>query len=307
MAFTLNMTLAADVDDSILQEFDQQFLVAAGQENVMDQFVSYKKQIGAESIKLPKYSRLAIDTTPLDEDDDVTSEKLADVPILLTPKEYGKVVTTTTLAELQSGGTAGRAASRLVGMNMGQVTDRLACEAADASANVSSVDGVAEGALTAGNVFTVSYLNDLYNKLARRSVKPLSDGMYVFAAHEDVIADLRDEAGQNSWTDISKHQRSESVLKNEIGQLAGFKIVRDNLATLTPDASGTVDSYRSYAMGFNALGKAASAEPAGVITGPYDKLSRFLNVGWKGCLEYKIIDQDALELAISASSKGDNA
>ena len=67
MPFTVNLTGTAQVDDSIIKEFDQQFIVAAAEMGVMDQFASYKRMIGAESIKLPKYDQLALDTTPLNE------------------------------------------------------------------------------------------------------------------------------------------------------------------------------------------------------------------------------------------------
>ncbi|MEE8598225.1 MAG: N4-gp56 family major capsid protein, partial [Dehalococcoidales bacterium] len=274
---------------------------------VMDQAASYKKSIGSKSIQMAKYPRLSLDTTPLVEQDDVDSEALSDTQILFIPEEHGKVVTTTALANLQTGGTADRAAARLVGMHMGQLTDRLACEALDGSANVSTPNGAAEAALTAAETLSASYLNSLYNKLARRNVKPMANGLYALFAHEDVIFDLRADAGSASWTEISKHQKSDDILKNEVAQLAGFSIIRDNLSTLTTDGgSGAVDTYRSYAMGFNALGKAVSQEPQGVISGPFDKLARFANIGWKGTVKYGIVDQDALELAVSASSVGAN-
>mgnify|MGYP003540536998 CR=1 FL=1 len=73
MAFTLNMSTTSSVDNSIILAYDQQFIVAAAQEQIMDQFVSYKKMIGAKSIEFPKYSQLALATTALDEDDDVQS------------------------------------------------------------------------------------------------------------------------------------------------------------------------------------------------------------------------------------------
>jgi N4-gp56 family major capsid protein len=307
MAFTLNMSTTSSVDNSIILAYDQQFIVAAAQEQIMDQFASYKASINAKSIEFPKYAQLALATTPLDEDDDVTSEAMSDSQIILTPAEYGNVVTRTALASLQTGGKADLAAARLVGMNMGRTMDKLALLALDASSNSLTVDGGAESALDANDIMTTTFLNTLYNKLARSNVQPLSDGMYVFVAHDDVIHDLRNSAGAGSWVDINKYARPESVLMNEVGMLCGFKIVRDNHSTITADAGALlVDTYRSYALGFNAFGKAVSQESQMVISGPYDKLSRFLNIGWKGCFQYKIVDQDALWMGITASSVGAN-
>ncbi len=307
MAFTTNMTGSAQVDDSIVLEFDSQFIIAHEQEQVMDQFVSYKQDIDAKSIEFPKYAQLGLATTPLDEDDDVVSEAMSDQQIILTPAEHGNVVTTTKLANLQSGGKVDLAAARLVGMNAGRTLDKLALLGLEASSNTLTPTGGAEATLVATDVVTTTFLNQLYNKLSRASVPTLVDGMYVFVAHDDVIHDLRASVGDGSWQDINKFSRPETVLRNQVGEVAGFKIVRDNHCLITADGGDTaVDTYRSQAFGFNALGKAESSAMDMKITGPFDKLARFVNIGWHWAGQYKIVDQDALYMAISASSVGAN-
>jgi len=307
MAFTTVMTTAADVDDSIILEFDKQFIIASAQEAVMDQFVSYKRSINGQSIQLPRYARLGLKTTPLDEDDDVTSEVLVDTPIVLTPEEYGNVVTTTKLANLQTGGTADLAAARLVGLNGGRSLDKLAVLAAEASSNELFSGQSSEAALLAGDVMTASFLNQIYNKLARASIPPLSDGMYVAIMHDDQIHDLRDSVGAGSWQDIKKYTGSEEILKNQVGMVSGFKIIRNNNITVNTDAGDTnVDTYHALCMGFNALGKAESQGLTQRITGPFDKLARFMNVGWHAVVDYEIVEQDALFLGTTASSVGAN-
>ena len=42
MPFTLNLSGTTQVDDSIVLAYDQQFIVAAAQEQVMDQFVTWQ-------------------------------------------------------------------------------------------------------------------------------------------------------------------------------------------------------------------------------------------------------------------------
>lgn len=307
MPFTTNLSGTAELDHSIILEFDKQFIVAAAEEGVMEQLVSYKKQVDAKSIAFPKYSQLTLATTALTETDDVTSEAMADVQVLLQPAEHGKVVTTTKLANLQTGGVADLAAAKLVGINMGRTQDKLAILAAEGSANSLTVDGGAESALDATDVMTVTFLNVLYNKLARASVAPLSDGMYVAVLHDDVIHDLRNSAGSGSWQDINKYKNPEMILRNEVGMIAGFKILRDNNITISADAGASaVDTYKTICLGFNALGKAVSKDPGMVLSGPFDKLGRFLNVGWHGCFKYGIVDQDALWVGITASSVGAN-
>lgn len=308
MPFTTNLSGTTEVDDSIILEYDQQFIIASEQEQIMDQFVSYKRQIGAKSIDFTKYAQLALATTALTETDDVTSEAMVDSKVTLTPAEYGNVVTRTNLASLQTGGKVDLAASRLVGMNAGRTQDKLAILAGSASTNVELPAGVAsEAALVAGDVMDSTLLNTMYNKLARSSVQPLSDGMYVAVLHDDVIHDLRVASAAGSWLDINKYSNPEEILRNEVGQMGGFKIVRNNHCVIGADAgAGAVDSYESLFLGFNALGKADSQPVHMVATGPFDKLNRFVNIGWLGTFQYKIVDQDAIYKSLTASSVGAN-
>ncbi|GAF98061.1 unnamed protein product, partial [marine sediment metagenome] len=284
------------------------FLIANAQEQIMDQFASYQKSIGAKSIDLPKYEQLALATTPLTDKEDPASEALVDSKVTLTPAEYGNVVTTTKLANVQTGGTSDRAAARLVGINAGRTQDKLAILSLDASSNELYPGAVAsEGALVAGDIMASELLNRAYNKLARASVSGLIGGDYVAVMHDDVIHDLRETSAAGSWLDVNKYAMPGEVLKNELGMYRGFRIVRDNHSTLTADAgAAAVDSYRSYFMGFNAFGKAVSQEPTLKLTGPFDKLARFINMGWTGCFQYKIVESDALYVGVSASSVGVN-
>lgn len=304
MSFTTNLSGTAQVDDSVIALMDQQFIVASGQDMVMDQFVTYKKDIGAASIKMPKYSRLALATTALTETDDVTSEAMADAGITFTPAEYGKAVTTTKLANLQTGGKADLAAARLAGINMGASLDKLAIMALEASTNNLYCGQTSQGAITASNVMTAAFLDKLYNKLSRASVPKLAEGNYIAVVHEDVAVDLR---ADSAWFDIAKYANPQGVLKNEIGTCKGFRIVIDNNITIGTDLGATnADVYKTLCFGFNALGKAVSQEAGGVITGPFDKLNRFVNIGWHGVLKYGIVDQDALWVGQTASSVGSN-
>ena len=132
-------------------------------------------------------------------------------------------------------------------------------------------------------------------------------GEYVLVAHDDVIADLREATAVGSWVDVSKYATPETVLRNEVGMYKGFRVVRNNDATITADAgAGAVDTYNSYVLGANALGLATSKVPGMVATGPFDKLARFVNLGWYGVFSYGIVDTDAVFKIVTASSKGVN-
>ena len=304
--FTTVMTSTAEVDDSLITLMDRRFYIASGEEGITDQFVTYKQEIDAKSIDFNRYERLSLATTPLVEKEDVTSAALTDSVVTLTPAEYGNVVTTTKLANLQTGGKADAAASRVVGVNAGETLDKLAILAGEASTNVLYVGQTAEADITATDVMDGDFLDTMYNKLSRKNIVKF-DGYYIAQMHDDVITDLRKDASAGSWVDVNKYSNPESILRNEVGTYKGFKIIRNNNSTINTDGgSTTVDTYKSLFMGFNALGKAESSPLMQKITGPFDKLGRFMNMGWHWVGQYKIIDQDAIWLGYSASSVGAN-
>jgi N4-gp56 family major capsid protein len=307
MAFTTNLSGTTQVDDSVVALYDQSFIVESAQSNVMDQLVQYKAEIGAKSIAFPKFSQLSLATTPLTETDDVTSEALADAPIILTPAEYGRVVTTTSLASLQTGGKVDLAAVQLVGQNMARTKNKLATLALDASTNIITPSAKATADILAGDVLSGTILNQAYNKLSRKNIARIN-GEYILVAHDDVIADLRADTSAGGWVDVTKYAAPGETLANEVGMFKGFRVVRNNEATYGDQSgAGTVDVYNSYVLGFNALGLAESKTPGMVATGPFDKLARFVNLGWYGVFNYGIIDTDAVWKIQTASSLGANA
>ena len=307
-AFTTVMSAVADVDDSIILEYDKQFMLSLAAQGVMDQFATVKRDINSKSIIIPKYDALALATTPLAEEDDVTSEAMVDSNVTLTPVEYGNVVTPTLLASLQTAKMSDLAASRLTGINAGRTLNKLATLACDASANILRVnDRAADANIVAGDIISASEIAQAYNKLDRASALPMIGSEYVLVMHSDVIHDLREATGAGSWQDVNKYTRPEGILKNEVGMFKGFIVVSDAMCKIDLDAGdGNVDVYYSYALGFNSFGKAVSQDVSQRITGPFDKLSRFVNFGWLAVLQYKIVEQEALWCVRSSSSLGTN-
>lgn len=309
MAFTTALTGTAQIPNSVALAFEKQFLISVGQNQLLDQFVSETIDIDAKSIQVTKYPRLAISTTPLTETDDVTSESLSDQQILFTPKEYGKAVTKTVLASLQSAGKIDLAIPELVGINMGQTCDKLAIEALDASTNVLFAGGKTDATLAAGDIMTGTFMNSVFNKLSRVNVPKFDADAYVAVMHDDVINDIRINAAAGEWTDVSKYAGLvENIFRNEVGMYRGFRVVRNNFASFADQGgAGTVDDYNSYFIGARSLAKVSSKTPTMTVTGPFDKLGRFVNVGWYGIFTYGILDTDAVWVGKTASSVGANA
>ena len=212
MPFTINMSGTAEVPNSIREEYDAEFRVAFAEQGSMSQLATLKRDIGAKAIHLPKYDQLALAVTPLSEKEDLTSEALVDSKVILTPVEYGNVVTTTKLASLQTGGMVDSAAARMVGINAGRTQNKLAILAVDAGTNIKRVGGYATDAeILVTDTMDGSTMGLAFNALARLNVPELSGGAYFMVAHDDVIHDIREQSGANTWQDAHKYALPEAL------------------------------------------------------------------------------------------------
>lgn len=307
MPIYTNMTGTTELDNSAVLAFEQAFMVSAGQDNVMDQLAQYNTVIGAKSIEMTKYARLPKAITPLGEYDESGRVTMADTQILFTPAEHGQAITTTKLSSLQSGGKVDLAAAQVVGINAGSTTNQLAVNALNASSQVifAGTAGT-EAGVAAGDVMTPQFINRMYNQLARRNIMKI-DGMYVAVLHDDQIHDLRNATGAGSWQDLAKYTDGVTPLRNEVGMISGFRIVSNNdIIFADQGGAGTVDVYRGLFLGANALGKAESSPLRLTLTGPFDALGRFVNIGWHWVGQYGIVDTDAVFVGGTASSVGNN-
>jgi len=299
------ITTASLLDDSVITLMDQAFLLAAQDNIVIDQFVDLKRDINAKTIEISKYPKLAKKTTPLTDGVDVESVGMSDTKIPFTPAEYGNVVTTTKLANLQTGGKADLATARVVAMNMVETLNRLGCMGLQASTNIRLANSAAsEAAIVAADVIKDADLEYVFNRLHRKNIPKFDGELYVALGHPDVIDDIKKLSG---WTDVSKYANAMAILRHELGTYKGFRWVAT--AGMEPNADAgaeAVDTYDTAFLGKNALGKAVSLEPGLTITGPFDKLGRMMNIGWYGVLKYGLVDQDSLWVIKSASSYGEN-
>lgn len=300
--FYSNLSGTTQVNDSIKTAFVTSAIIAYGQDNVTDQFAQFKEEIGAVAINLPRYNRLAPSTTPLAEREDVAGQAVVDSKRTFTPAEYGDVVTKTQLASLQTGGTLDLVVPQLLGKHAGLTTDILAITALAATSNVVAFGTGSAGALQASDVMTKNAMEKMYNKLARANVPTIASGMYIMFMHADVISDIQNDTSLGSWTDVAKYSNPTEVFLNEAGMFKGFRIIRDN--NVPVDTSGAFPVYTSIGIGFNALGKVQSLPLTFVATGPFDRLARFVNLGWKWVGTYGIVEPAAVVKIQTAASFG---
>ena len=270
------VTTAATLDNSLITLIDQEVIVSGAGINKIDNFVETQVQIGAKSIAFTVYSKLAKATTALTDGVDVDAVAMADAEVVLSPKEYGRVVTPTKLDNLQTGGKADRAGAKLVGINIAETLDQLGINALEAGTSTTA-------AVTSGTLAKAD-LRAAYTKLAGSNI-PKINGFYVAFMNPAQVSDIKDD-----YIDIYKYNNPDLAVSGVVGALEGFLIVEDANVT-----AGKVSCF-----GMGALGKAVSMETGTTITGPFDKLGRMVNLGWYGVIEYGIVDDNAVEIITGA-------
>ena len=307
--FTTTITDAGVIDADELTAFEQGIIYGVSPELVADQVATIRVERMAKIIQFAKYANLSAATTALNDGEDVTSAALADSTSTLTPAEQGNVVTLAQLANIESGGRAWEAAGFLIGRNAGTSLDALAIAALEAFTTTLIYPNAATAVtnLATSDNLDKTFANRLYNKLARTNVPAISGGRtYMGIAHDDCLHDLRNDTANGGWTDVSKYADPQSVLANEVGMFGGIRWLRSSNVTVTADSNGTIDSYKVNVVGFNALGKGESQTLDFRMTGPFDKLGRFKNIGWYWVGKYGVIDTANMVQGLCASSVGAN-
>ena len=305
--FTEAATGTVALDAHLITAYQKMFLIE--QENLaqgLDSLCNIKFTGMQKTASFPKYSGLAVATTALTELEDLTSVACVDAPITVTPVEQGNVVTRTMLVNVQSGGVPDMAIPRLVAKNMRETLETLMIKVGEAGTNELTVNATNEATTASTDILTAAWVKKARNKLARVGAQQ----PWSCIIHPDVLYDLMTETGTQSWTEVLQRTGQENyrVFTAKIPEFGGFTFYETPLVTVNTDVgAGAVDTYHTQFFGYNAFGKAVSVEPHMVFSGPFDKLGRFINIGWYGILLYKLVDTDYHWIVTSASTVGSNA
>ncbi len=260
------------------------------------------------SVKFTFWTEMTDSTTALTETVDPDAVALADSQVEITPAEYGKAIlvtiklrSTTLLVGFDSD------ASQLVARNMASSIDTLARLAMDGGDNTDYITSTAATNQVAGSVLTILEMRKKHAELRGDNVIPIAGENYACEVHPDVAYDIKGATGAGSWQFPVSYVADQKIFNNEIGTIAGFRVMETSRAKLLADGgSGTVDLYTSYFHGAEALGQAVSIPPHTVLGPVTDKFNRFQPLGWYGYFGFDTIREAALRRMFSSSSIGSN-
>ena len=263
--------------DSVVDLMSQAVIVSGSSYNKIDAYATIRQDDMANSIAFTVFSRMAAATTPLTDGTEASSTTMTDTKVSLTMAEYGSVITSTSLANIATAGKADLASAELVGVNLGETTDKLGLAAVESGSN--STAAASSGTLA------IADLRAAYTKLANAGIAKFPDGRYVAFVNPTQISDIKGD-----FITIAQNTDIGAATSGVVGALEGFTLVEDSNVT-----AGVVPCF-----GMNALGKAVASTPSLRVVEGSDNLGRTVNVGWYGVMKYGVIDQNALEVITSA-------
>lgn len=271
---------------------------------------------------------LAAATTPLTETSDVTPATMTDSSVTLTLSEYGNAVQSTALVRATSFLDVNTTMANVLGYNAGISIDTLAVNALAAATNVVYSTGAtfatsgteaADNRLAITDNFNGSMVRFVTAKLRAANVEPFANGLYRGYMHPDTAYDFKGSTGGTNWSDPHIYSSPEGIWNGAVGAFQGVLWMETPRGPMTADAGnglgagGTIDMYKSFVLGKQALAKAYSnspeygSQPVFVESPVIDLLKRFRGAGWKHLVKYGIFRQAAVWAIDSASSIGANA
>ena len=298
--------------DQVKAAYDRNAFFALRAGAVYDQFARVKPgnvTSPGSSVAFLFWGDLTAATATLSETVDVDAVALSDSLVTITPAEHGNAVLVTIRVQKNTFAIGfDPAVANVVSYNMLDSLETLAQEALETGATTTTVDAGAEGSLTAADILTLNKLREQVAILREGNFAPVQDTSYAVIAHPDVMYDVMTATANTDWAAfVIRGGPGEEWMSGEVARAAGLSFLETPRAAISEDGgASTADTYSTYILAQDALGKAETI-PGHIVPGPVtDKLRRFMPLGWHAYLGYKTIRSGAARNLIACSSIGSN-
>jgi N4-gp56 family major capsid protein len=260
------------------------------------------------SVALQIYADMAVASSVLSEDVDPTAVSLSTPSIVnVTLNEYGNATVVTRKLQLMSLADVDPAVANIIAFNMADSIDDLAQTALLAGTNVLYATGgstvaTTTSGITSDDTITANDIRKAVAKLRTNKANGRKGSMYWCGIHPEVSHDLRSQSGSANWRLPHEYSAAENIWAGEIGNFEGAYFVESPRLKKATDGASSINAYRTFICGQQALAEAVAEEPHVVIGPVTDKLMRQRPIGWYGVLGHAIYRQNALYRIESASS-----
>jgi N4-gp56 family major capsid protein len=267
-----------------------------------------RQAMPGSSVALQIYNDLAVAKTALSEDVDPSAVALATPDIVtVTLNEYGNATVVTRKLQLMSLADVDPAVANILAFNMADSIDELAQDALIAGTNVLYATGgstvaTTTSGITSDDTITAADIRKAVAKLRTNKANGRKGSMYWCGIHPEVSHDLRAQSGSANWRLPHEYSAQSNIWAGEIGNFEGAYFIESPRLRKAGDGASSINVYRTFLAGQQALAEAVAEEPHVVIGPVVDKLMRQRPIGWYGVLGHAIYRQEALFRIESASS-----
>jgi len=240
-----------------------------------------------------RFSRLAVQTTPLTECINPTGLDMSTTIVSATIAEYGNYVKVCSLFELTSIDENLREHVSVIAQNAAETLDILIAAEMSANSTIQYANNkVAVSALATSDTLDGQDIRRAVRTLRRNGAKVFSDGYFHGIVPVSSEFDLRADP---EWLDAYRYTDAENIRNGEIGRLHGVKFMDTN-AEVSQASTTTV--YSSFIAGRDALGIISLAGQPGsriIVKTPGDQdtsnpLNMFSTVGWHAYFVAKVLN-----------------
>ena len=269
-----------------------------------------RQAMPGSSVALQIYTDMAKATTALSEEVDPAAIALSTPSIVnITLNEYGNATLVSRKLQLMSLADVDPAVANIIAFNMADSVDELAQTALLTGTNVIYATGgstvaTTTSGITSDDTITAADIRKAVAKLRTNKANGRKGSMYWAGIHPEVSHDLRAQSGSANWRLPHEYSAAENIWAGEIGNFEGAYFVESPRLKKGADGASSINVYRTFICGQQALAEAVAEEPHVVIGPVVDRLMRQRPIGWYGVLGHAVYRNDALYRIESASALG---
>jgi N4-gp56 family major capsid protein len=256
------------------------------------------------------YNDLTPDTTNISETVNPDSEAVpATSTVSVTINEMGSTVIPTLRLRTLTLADVDPAVANLVARKLAESVDLRVRAVLDAGTQrVGSNAGVPSttrlpASIVAADTFKSQIPATLVAKMRGANVIEKMDGNTFGAfVHPDVAYDFRRETGELGWRYPHNNVAPDNLWKEQVGVYGGVSYIETPRCKVANDGAASINVYRSYFFGSQALAEVVAIEPHLVIGPVVDPMMRFRPLSWHGLAGWNVYRQEALWRVETSSS-----
>jgi N4-gp56 family major capsid protein len=279
-----SLTGVTDIAALVQTAYDQYVRMALRSIPVMRAVADVKpvqQAMPGSSVVFSIYSDLAAATSTLTETTDVSSVALGNPSqVTVTLQEYGSAVTTTKKLNLTSFNDVDAALADIIAYNAADSIDKVVASVLTAGTNVIYAGtATSTNTITSSMTLSVADIREAVVQLRTNKALPRIGELYAAYVHPRQSADLRAEAGTGGFQELTKYVDRTPFVAGAVGVLEGAFVVETPRVPYAAN-SGSVNVYKAFVAGREALAEAMAQDISTVIGPEIDALRRFRTIGW---------------------------